>query len=148
MLRLPGFRWRPRLIALRVRRLLRQDHVRLSLLSVAIGVLAAFGAILFREAIDLFQSGFHGFRGESIATLLRDQPWWRTLLAPTLGGLLIGLLIRYAMPDGRAKGVPDVIESSALRGGRIDTGGGLLSAVLGALSIGSGASVGREGWRW
>ncbi|MCH2395335.1 chloride channel protein [Oceanibaculum sp.] len=145
MLRLPAFRWRPRLIVLRARRFLRQDHVRLSILSVAIGVLAAFGAILFREAIQLFQSGFLGFRGESIATLLREQPWWRTLLAPTLGGLLIGLLIRYAMPGGRARGVPDVIEASALRGGRIDGGSGLLSAVLCSISIGSGASVGREG---
>lgn len=128
-----------------VGRLLRQDHIRLGVLSVVVGVAAAFAAILFREGIELFQSLFLGFRGEWVASFAAAQPWWRIMLAPAAGGVLIGLLIQYAMPGGSAKGVPDVIEASALRGGRIGVRGGLGSAVLCALSLGSGASVGREG---
>ena len=145
MLRFPAFRWHPRLIALRVRRVLRQDHVRLSVLSVAIGIFAAFCAILFREGIDFFQSVFMGVRGEAVASLLREQPWWRVLLAPTLGALVVGLLLRYVTLDGEVRGVPDVIEASALRGGHIKVGNGLLMAALCAMSLGGGASVGREG---
>ncbi|MBU0726462.1 MAG: chloride channel protein [Alphaproteobacteria bacterium] len=128
-----------------IRRLLRQDHIKLSILSVIIGVAAAIGAILFREAIEVFQLIFLGFEGDRVASLSASQPWWRILLAPTLGGVLIGLLIQYVMPGGVTRGVPDVIEASALRGGRIGVRGGLGSAVLCAMSIGSGASVGREG---
>ena len=67
------------------------------------------------------------------------------LLAPVLGGLLIGLFIYFFLPGRRPRGVPDVIESAALHGGRMPLGEGLKAAVVNAASIGVGASVGREG---
>jgi CIC family chloride channel protein len=72
-------------------------------------------------------------------------PAWQIVLAPTAGGLLIGLFVYFVMPDRRAHGVADVMESVALRSGRIGLREGLGSAVISAASIGAGASVGREG---
>ena len=66
-------------------------------------------------------------------------------MAPTLGGLIVGLLIRYLMPEQRPEGVPDVMEAVALRSGSMSARVGFGAAVVSATSIGFGASVGREG---
>ncbi len=49
------------------------------------------------------------------------------------------------MPERRPLGVADVIAAADLRAGRMPVRGGLVAAFLTALSIGCGASVGREG---
>jgi CIC family chloride channel protein len=49
------------------------------------------------------------------------------------------------MPGRRPQGVAHVIEANALRGGRMSLTDGIKAAVVSAVSIGSGASVGREG---
>lgn len=129
----------------RVSAAIRNDQVLLSALAVAVGIAAAFAAVLFRELIGLIQAGFYGFDHERVASGVAGLAWWHLLLAPALGGLLIGLYIRFLMPGGRPQGVADVIEANALRAGRMSGRAGLGAALLSAASIGSGASVGREG---
>jgi hypothetical protein len=73
------------------------------------------------------------------------MPWWQVLLAPAACGLLVGLFIRYLMPNGRPQGVADVIESAALHEGRMSLRHVALASLANAASIGGGASVGREG---
>ncbi len=124
---------------------IRNDQVLLSALAVAVGIAAAFSAVLFRELIGLIQTGFFGFDHERIASGVAGLAWWHVLLAPALGGLLIGLYVRFLMPGGRPQGVADVIEANALRAGRVSGRAGLGAALVSAASIGSGASVGREG---
>ncbi|MEP3113603.1 chloride channel protein [Nisaea sp.] len=121
------------------------DQVLLSALAVAVGIAAAFAAVLFRELIGLIQTGFFGFDHERVASGVAGLAWWHVLLAPALGGLLIGLYVCFLMPGGRPQGVADVIEANALRAGRMSGRAGLGAALLSAASIGSGASVGREG---
>jgi len=131
------------LLALKQR--VKNGQLVMSVAALAVGVAAAGGAIAFREAIDVFQWLFLGFRSELVATNAAGLEWWRLILAPTLGGLMIGLFCRYVMPGGRPQGVADVIEASALRAGRMSMRQGLGAAVISAASIGCGASVGREG---
>ncbi|MEP6149712.1 MAG: chloride channel protein, partial [Nisaea sp.] len=95
------------------------DQVLLSALAVAVGIAAAFAAVLFRELIGLIQTGFFGFDHERVASGVAGLAWWHVLLAPALGGLLIGLYVRFLMPGGRPQGVADVIEANALRAGRM-----------------------------
>ncbi len=128
-----------------LRRLTRNVQVILSLLAVAIGLMAGLAAIGFRYAIDYVQRLGFGFGGEQVATLVGALPGWRVLLVPALGGLAVGLLVHFFMPGRRPRGVADVIEANALRGGRMSLLDGLRAAVVNAISIGSGASVGREG---
>ncbi|MDF1792457.1 MAG: chloride channel protein [Thalassobaculaceae bacterium] len=127
------------------KRLVGNDQVVMATVAVVVGGTAAGGAIAFRESIDILQYLFLGFRSERVATFAADMDWWRLILAPAIGGLLIGLFCRYVMPGGRPQGVANVIESSALRVGRMSIRQGLGAAVISATSIGCGASVGREG---
>ena len=80
-----------------------------------------------------------------MATLAGALPWWQLLLVPSLGGLAVGLFVYYLMPEKRPLGVPQVIEASALHGGRMTLSSGIKAAVVSSASIGFGASVGREG---
>lgn len=128
-----------------VRRLVRHDMMVLSLLATVVGVGTGGAIIVFREAIGLGQTLFMGSDIEALWISGEGLPWWRKLLAPTLGGLIVGLMIHHLMPGRRPHGVPDAIEASALQGGRMSARTGLWAAVISAVSIGAGASVGREG---
>ncbi|MGE0650903.1 MAG: chloride channel protein [Alphaproteobacteria bacterium] len=126
-------------------RVLRHQQLVLFILGLATGAVAAGAAIGFRELIALVQTVALGFGAERVATFAAQQPWWRILLAPALGGLAIGLFVRYFLPGGRPQGVPHVMEATALHAGRLHFRTGIAAAVASAASIGCGASVGREG---
>ncbi len=128
-----------------LRRFTRNVQFILSLLAVAVGLMAGVAAIGFRYAIDFVQQLGFGFGGEQVAALAGALPAWRLLLVPLLGGLVVGLFVHFFMPGRRPQGVAHVIEANALRGGRMSLTDGLKAAVVSAVSIGSGASVGREG---
>ena len=68
------------------------------------------------------------------------------LLAPALGGLMLGLMIvALARWRGRAqRPVVDPIEANALHGGRLSITGSIVVAVQNVISNGCGASVGLE----
>ncbi len=126
------------------RRILRSDHWVLALLAVVIGIATAGGVIGFRTVLDQIQLVFHGFSSEAVVTLIAEQPWWRVVLAPAAGGLLVGLMVRYLLPAG-PEGVPHVMEASALKGARMPLKNGVMAALVSATSLGVGASNGREG---
>ncbi|WP_142848717.1 chloride channel protein [Telmatospirillum sp. J64-1] len=135
----------PARIVRRLRLWRREDHLRLALLALAVGLVVGVAVILFREAIALLEQVFFHSGAEDLAGSAALLPMWRLLLVPTLGGLAVGLLVHFTMPGGRPQGVAHVIEAGALHGGRMRLGTGLSMAVASALSIGVGASVGREG---
>lgn len=128
-----------------LKRFARNDQVILSSMALVVGVAGGLSAMAFRYAIDIVQQLIFGFGGEKVATLAAALPWWQILLAPAVGGLIVGILVYIGMPNSRPHGVADVIEASALRGGRLSLTIGFRAAVISALSIGCGASVGREG---
>ena len=130
---------------MRLRRLVRNDQLILSVLALVVGAAAGGAVIVFREAIALVQLGFYGSGAERLSLHVQELAWWHVVLAPAAGGLLIGLFVRYAMPDRRPHGVADVIEANALSGGRMSVVTGVKAALVNAASIGVGASVGREG---
>lgn len=122
----------------------RSEHVLLGALAAVVGGLAGGGAILFRYAIDATQLLFFTQAGP-LAEVARTLPPWQLILAPTGGGLLIGLLCVFVLPGPQPQGVAQVIAANALRNGRIGAGEGLGAALVNALAIGAGGSVGREG---
>jgi len=126
-------------------RIARHDQVVLSILAVVVGVVVAYAAILFRLAIAGVQFAGFGFADESVHQKAALLPWWQILLVPTVGGLCVGLFLKYVMPGGRPQGVAHVIEASALRGGRMSLKDGIGAAIVSAFSLGVGASAGREG---
>lgn len=115
------------------------------LLALIISFLVAYAALAFRALIGIFQLPWLGTRSENVASAAAQLDFWIILLAPAIGGVIVGFLLDRYMPGRRAHGVADVIEARALHNSHIDPKIGFFSALLSAFSIGCGASVGREG---
>lgn len=129
----------------RFRSIIGNDQLILAVLAIVVGVLSGGAVIVFREGISFFQNAFFGTGDERLFVHLLGLKWWQIIWPPVVGGLIVGVLIRMGLPGERPQGVADVIEASALKGGRMSLSDGLRAAVVNAISIGSGASVGREG---
>ena len=112
--------------------------------AAVVGVLTGLFSIAFAELI-------HGVQWLAIGApdlasyVLPWVPRWRVLLAPTVGGLLVGLVGRYLSSEVRGHGVPEVMEAVALHGGRMRRRVAFTKSLASALTIGTGGSVGREG---
>ena len=126
--------------------------------AVAVGLAGACGAVVFRFLIRFFQAAFFvGVGGveavlaEPLADagdpleLARALPAYLVVLAPALGGLIVGPLVYFFAREARGHGVPEVMEAVALRGGVIRPRVVAIKTLASAISIGSGGSVGREG---
>lgn len=118
-------------------------HIRLTLLAVLIGFLAGLASILFKIMIQFFQNLF--WRAESILEGVAQQPWFLTILIPTLGGLIISPIIYFGAKEAKGHGVPEIMESLIFRGGRIPNKVAAVKAVASSICIASGGSTGREG---
>jgi CIC family chloride channel protein len=130
---------------LQVRRVLRNEYLLLGVMALAVGAVSAYGALLFRLAVDAVQEIAFGVALDEVIPSMAALAWWHIMLIPTFGGLLIGLFLHFFHSGQRAHAIAHVIEASALRGGRISLKDGLVSAVAHGASLGVGASTGREG---
>lgn len=134
-----------RQLVIRVRALLGNDQFVLGVLAVVMGLVVGGVVVAFRLLIDGVHLIFFGATEDLLHSAAAALPWWRVWMAPVIGGALVGLLYHFLMPGGKAQSISHVIEAAALRGGRMSIKSGLVSALGAAVSIGSGASVGREG---
>lgn len=122
-----------------------EKQILLWALALIIGPVVAYAAIGFRLLIGYFQYPWLFTTSERVITAATLVPWWVVVLAPAGAGVLVGWLLDRYVPGRRAHSVADVIEARALNDCRIDTKTGLLSALTSAISLGFGASAGREG---
>ena len=67
------------------------------------------------------------------------------ILAPVVGGLVIGLMARYGSEKIRGHGMPEAIESILLGGSKVAAAGGGLKPLSSAIAIGTGGPFGAEG---
>ncbi|MCZ4288138.1 chloride channel protein [Hoeflea alexandrii] len=114
-------------------------------LSLLIGLSVALASIAFRQLIGVVQLYWLGDATEQVLTAARQTPWYMIVAGPTLGGVVVGILVSRFIPSRRTSGVADVIEARALAGRRLSLREGLMSAVTTAISLGAGGSAGREG---
>lgn len=119
--------------------------LKLTICSLAVGLLAGYGAIAFRMSISEIQSLFYGFDSELVVTEAAHLPWWQIVIIPVIGGLIIGLILHFIMPERRPQGVADVIESVMIQRGKMKFLPGVGAFMTSAISLGTGASGGREG---
>ncbi|MEE8177477.1 MAG: chloride channel protein [Acidobacteriota bacterium] len=123
--------WLPRWLA---RTRLRERQIFL-ILTIAIGLVAGLSAVLFTLAI-------HGIQlllfGHSPSTA-------RLMLVPTLASLVAGVLLARYFQDARGSGVPQTKAAYHLSKGVIRARTPVGKFLTGALCIGAGHSLGREG---
>lgn len=123
--------------------------IQLSVIAVIIGVITGLGAIVLRYLISIIHNLFFlgTLSGEYDANLpTPESPFgaW-IILAPVIGGLIVVFLVSKFAPEARGHGVPEVMDAIYFRNGRIRPQVVVIKSLASALSIGSGASVGREG---
>jgi len=111
------------------------------LLIILVGVSSGLGAVLFRKMIEGFDWLF--FDGGETAFGFFGK--YYVIILPALGGLLVGLLVRYLAREAKGHGVPEVMIAVNAKGGRIRARVAAVKALASAICIGSGGSAGREG---
>jgi chloride channel protein, CIC family len=116
------------------RLLLREDQIFL-VLTIIIAIIAGLSAVLFTLAI---QGTKHMLFGMSPSVL-------RLILVPTLVSLVTGFLLAKFFPEARGSGVPQTEAAFHLDHGKIRTIVPFGKFLTGALCVGSGHSMGREG---
>ena len=110
-------------------------------LALLVGLGAGLGAVFFRWLIGLVQT----ISFEWLPSVTAGWGPAYVVIAPMVGGALVGPLIYFFAREAKGHGVPEVMEAVALRGGRIRPVVALVKSLASSLSIGTGGSVGREG---
>ncbi len=119
-----------------------QDALYLGLLAILVGVLAGYGALLIRFGIEWVSRVWTGEGSWSEA--LHQIHWSIFILAPVTGGLLVGWINTRWLPKGEERVIPGVMEALAERGGKISAKKTSGEFIANTISVGSGASMGRE----
>jgi CIC family chloride channel protein len=134
---------------MRIRLPQRIGLARLSLLALIVGTVTGLGAVFFRALIALIHNlAFLGkFSFVYEANLFTPpSPWgaW-IILVPVLGGLVVTFLVTNFAPEARGHGVPEVMDAIYYREGIIRPIVAAVKSLASAISIATGAAVGREG---
>src|SRR6202167_5790652 len=134
---------------MKLRRPLRLGLLRLSLLAIVVGVITGFGAVLFRALIGIVHNvAFLGlFAIDYDASIFTPPGPWGAfiILVSVVGGLIVTFLITNFAPEARGHGVPEVMDAIYYKEGVIRPVVAVIKSLASALSIGTGAAVGREG---
>lgn len=110
--------------------------------ALAAGALCGLSAVSFHLAIiatenRLIERALHN-PSQRLST-------WLIILIPTVGALFCGVILQFIVPGARGSGIPQVKVAYAVRGGRVPLSEAIGKFLVGALQIGSGSSLGREG---
>ncbi len=121
----------------------------LVVLAFITGIVAALGAVVFRAMIsavhNLFFLGTFAFNYNANA-FDAASPWGPfVILAPVVGGLIVVWLVQTFAPEAKGHGVPEVMYAVYHNKGNVRGVVAVVKSIASAISIGSGASVGREG---
>ncbi len=121
----------------------------LCLLALGVGVLTGIGAVALRVLIGLIHNVMINgvFKMAYDANILEGPSRWGNwvILSPILGGVVVVYLVARFAPEAKGHGVPEVMDAVFYKRGNIRGVVALIKSLASALSIGSGASVGREG---
>lgn len=106
-------------------------------IAIACGLIAVVYHLLLKLVSDLLINRVTAFHGT-------PKGIW-ILIVPTAGGLFAGFLLYRFFPDARGSGIPQVKIAYSMDYGRVSMRTALGKAIVSVLSVGSGASLGREG---
>jgi H+/Cl- antiporter ClcA/CBS domain-containing protein len=115
-------------------------------LALPVGAGGAVAAWALTRLIGLITNGVFRHRvSTALVSPGEHAAWWLVLLAPVVGGLIIGLMARYGSEKIRGHGMPEAIEAILLGGSRVQPRVAVLKPISAAISIGTGGPFGAEG---
>jgi chloride channel protein, CIC family len=125
------------------------SHLYMFFLSCLVGIVAGFGAILFRWMIAVVHNlFFYGtFNGQYNVFAHAPESTWGIfiLFSPIIGAVLVTFLVKTFAPEAQGHGVPEVMNAIYHEKGKIRPIVAVIKTLASAISIGSGGSIGREG---
>ena len=108
---------------------------------IIVGLVCGIVAVAFHLSIE--------YVFEHIFSLQQSQPFWLSIalmiLAPAMGGLIVGFVLFRFEPAAAGSGIPQAKEAYWNNGGILSFKETFWRYILGVVSIGSGNSLGREG---
>ncbi len=119
------------------------DDAYMAFIATLIGVLAGLGNYLFRYLIGVIQYLFYGDESEFVLETLIATPFYKILLIPAIGGLIVGIT-GLIFKSAKGHGVPDVIKAIVLNK-PISPFVAVIKTFSSAVTLGTGGSAGREG---
>ena len=131
--------------ALRIREKVRFSEEGFHLvLAGGVGVIGGLVNLGFHTCIELSQRLFLHQHGEP-SDIAADSSLWVRLLIPAVGGLVAGMVLYWGLRLVGKQGSSNILEVVVASDGRLPFRTALVKAASSLLSIGSGASIGREG---
>jgi CIC family chloride channel protein len=130
--------------------LLLRDRLRINeealhlLLAGVIGVIGGAVNLAYHACNEFMKWVAFGHGGDFLEIAAAVAPW-RLVLVPTLGGLAAGLVIYFGLRLIGNPGLSNLLEVIVAGDGRVPVRAALVSAASSVVSIGTGASIGREG---
>ncbi len=118
------------------------DSLYLGFLAIGVGILAGYSALIVRFGIEWVSRIWTGEASWTAA--INDIHWSTFIFAPTVAGLIVGWINNRWLPATEERVIPGVIEALAERGGKISAKKTSGEFVANIISVGSGASMGRE----
>ncbi len=123
--------------------------VYLCLLALVVGIVGGLGAVVFRGLIafvhnQLYLGKLSVIYDSSLFT--PASPWGAlVILVPVVGAMGVTFIVTNFAPEAKGHGVPEVMDAIYYNRGIIRPIVAIAKSLASALSIGSGAAVGREG---
>lgn len=134
--------WR-RALQLREKLVPREEGLHLVLAGV-VGVLGGLVNLVFYHAIEAVKLFFLRQPGDPVEVAEMMAGWERVLI-PTVGGLAAGLVLHWGLRIVGRQGSTNMLEVVVAGDGKLPLRSGLVNAASSLVSIGTGASIGREG---
>jgi len=132
--------------ALRVRERLWLSQEALHLLMAgAVGLMGGVINVLFYVSIEGAQELFLRHPGQNIVQVAEQLSWLWRLLTPALGGLAAGGVLYWGLRLIGKQGSTNLLEVVVAGDGRLPVRSGIVRTISSLISIGTGASIGREG---
>ncbi|MFN2303791.1 MAG: chloride channel protein, partial [Anaerolineales bacterium] len=77
----------------------------MTVLAVLVGLIGGLGAVGFRYLLNFVQAFSYGSAGNLIE-LVASIPWYKRVLIPALGGMVVGPLVYFFAREAKGHGVP------------------------------------------
>lgn len=132
------------------RALVIRDRIRINeetlhlLLAGIVGVIGGLTNLLFFAVLEVVMWLALGGSGE-VVEIAQVMTWWERLLTPAVGGLAAGLVLYWGLKLVGRQGASNILEVVVSGNGRLPMRTALVKALSSLVSIGTGASIGREG---